>query len=77
MSCDFISVFVKTEGDIGAIFGLGFPPCKGGPFKFVDIYGASKIVDKLKNFEQIFGAGFRPCDLLLEHAKDSSKKFYP
>ena len=65
-----------TEGDIGAVFGLGFPPMKGGPFKFVDIYGASKFVDQLKHFEQIYGAAFRPCDLLLEHAKDSSKKFY-
>ena len=49
---------------------------KGGPFKFVDIYGADKIVEILKRFEQIYGASFRPCDLLLEHAKDSSKKFY-
>jgi enoyl-CoA hydratase/long-chain 3-hydroxyacyl-CoA dehydrogenase len=65
-----------TEGDIGAVFGLGFPPMKGGPFKFVDIYGADKIVEILKRFEQIYGASFRPCDLLLEHAKDSSKKFY-
>jgi len=65
-----------AEGDIGAVFGLGFPPMKGGPFKFVDIYGADKIVDILKRFEQIYGASFRPCDLLLEHAKDSSKRFY-
>jgi len=65
-----------TEGDIGAIFGLGFPPMKGGPFKFVDIYGADKIVDILKRYEQVYGASFKPCDLLLEHAKDSSKKFY-
>lgn len=66
-----------TEGDIGAVFGLGFPPMKGGPFKFVDIYGAQKFVDKMKHFEQIYGESFRPCDLLLQHAKDSSKKFYP
>jgi len=65
-----------TEGDIGAIFGLGFPPMKGGPFKFVDIYGASNIVNRLKHFEQIYGVSFKPCDLLLDHAKDSSKKFY-
>jgi len=69
-------VATPTEGDIGAIFGLGFPPSKGGPFKFVDLYGAANIVNKLKHFEQIYGASFRPCDLLLEHAKDSSKKFY-
>jgi enoyl-CoA hydratase/long-chain 3-hydroxyacyl-CoA dehydrogenase len=69
-------ICLQTEGDIGAVFGLGFPPMKGGPFKFVDIYGASKFVDKMKHFEQIYGGAFKPCDLLLEHAKDSSKKFY-
>jgi len=65
-----------TEGDIGAIFGLGFPPSKGGPFKFTDIYGAENIVAKLQGFEKIYGPSFKPCDLLMEHAKDSSKKFY-
>jgi enoyl-CoA hydratase/long-chain 3-hydroxyacyl-CoA dehydrogenase len=49
---------------------------KGGPFKFCDLYGASKIVDKLKQFEQVYGVSFTPCDMLLQHAKDSSKKFY-
>jgi enoyl-CoA hydratase/long-chain 3-hydroxyacyl-CoA dehydrogenase len=69
-------VATPTEGDIGAIFGLGFPPSKGGPFKFCDIYGADKIVDRLKRFEQIYGESFRPCDMLMDQAKDSSKKFY-
>jgi enoyl-CoA hydratase/long-chain 3-hydroxyacyl-CoA dehydrogenase len=49
---------------------------KGGPFKFSDLIGAAYIVDKLKHFEQIYGPSFKPCDLLIEHAKDSSKKFY-
>ena len=59
------------------MFGLGFPPMKGGPFKFVDLYGADKIVDRLRKYEDIYGPAFRPCDLLVDHAKDSSKKFYP
>jgi enoyl-CoA hydratase / long-chain 3-hydroxyacyl-CoA dehydrogenase len=66
-----------SDGDIGAVFGLGFPPMKGGPFKFVDIVGADKFVEKLNFYESIYGQSFKACDLLKEHAKDSSKKFYP
>lgn len=66
-----------VEGDIGAVFGLGFPPMKGGPFKFIDAYGADKILDKMNKFRDIYGIQFEACDLLRDHAKDSSKKFYP
>lgn len=64
------------EGDIGAVFGLGFPPCLGGPFRFVDLYGARKVVDRLRKYESAYGTQFTPCQLLLDHANSSSKKFY-
>ncbi|XP_044519687.1 trifunctional enzyme subunit alpha, mitochondrial [Gracilinanus agilis] len=64
------------EGDIGAVFGLGFPPCLGGPFRFSDLYGAHKLVDRMKKYEAIYGNQFTPCQLLIDHANNPGKKFY-
>jgi 3-hydroxyacyl-CoA dehydrogenase/enoyl-CoA hydratase/3-hydroxybutyryl-CoA epimerase len=64
------------DGDIGAVFGLGFPPFRGGPFRFVDALGAVEVVGRLKHFSVIHGARFEPAPLLLELA-DQGRGFYP
>ncbi|CAF1075779.1 unnamed protein product [Rotaria sordida] len=65
-----------TDGDIGAVFGFGFPPMKGGPFRFMDTYGTSNIVDLMNNYQLEYGDRFAPTQLLIDMAKEN-KKFYP
>ena len=38
--------------DLGVIFGLGFPPFRGGLLFWADTVGAAKIVEMLKPFER-------------------------
>jgi 3-hydroxyacyl-CoA dehydrogenase / enoyl-CoA hydratase / 3-hydroxybutyryl-CoA epimerase len=54
------------DGDIGAIFGLGFPPFRGGPFRLVDAMGAEVVVRKLERFRDLYGKRFEPAPVLQE-----------
>ncbi len=63
------------DGDIGAVFGLGFPPFRGGPFRFIDAEGAVVILTKIKSLQEKYGQRFKPAKLLEEYAK-ANKKFY-
>lgn len=64
------------DGDVGAVFGLGFPPFWGGPFKYVDHVGARTVTERLKALADKYGSRFQPADLLIEHAK-TNKRFFP
>eukprot|EP01102_Stenamoeba_stenopodia_P012371 TRINITY_DN3899_c0_g1_i1.p1 TRINITY_DN3899_c0_g1~~TRINITY_DN3899_c0_g1_i1.p1 ORF type:complete len:555 (+),score=197.31 TRINITY_DN3899_c0_g1_i1:334-1998(+) len=63
-----------AEGDIGAIFGLGFPPFLGGPFRYLDKIGAQKAVDIMRDLHQKSGGEkcFEPAELLVQHAKNGT-----
>ena len=47
-----------------------------GPFRYADIYGSDKIVAKMREFQEVYGERFAPCQLLVDHANDPSKKFH-
>ncbi len=64
------------DGDIGAVFGIGFPPFRGGPFRYVDSEGADAIVRRLQALDQRFAPRYTPAALLVEMARDG-KRFYP
>jgi 3-hydroxyacyl-CoA dehydrogenase / enoyl-CoA hydratase / 3-hydroxybutyryl-CoA epimerase len=63
------------DGDVGAVFGMGFPPFLGGPFRYIDRQGAHKIADRLKDFRDRFGERFEPAPLLVEMGRDN-RRFY-
>lgn len=63
------------DGDIGAIFGIGFPPFLGGPFRYMDTLGAAKMVSLLEGYQAKYGERFAPTELLKSMAADG-KRFY-
>ncbi|MEO7033819.1 MAG: fatty acid oxidation complex subunit alpha FadJ [Polyangiaceae bacterium] len=52
------------DGDVGAIFGLGFPPFLGGPFHYADALGAAELVRRLDSYRSTLGARFAPAPVL-------------
>jgi len=63
------------DGDIGAIFGFGFPPFRGGPLRYADDLGAERVVSDLERLAERHGARFAPCEVLREQAGRGTK-FY-
>lgn len=63
------------DGDIGSIFGIGFPPFLGGPFRYMDSLGISHVVARLEHYQGQFGDKFAPAAILSQMAKDN-KSFY-
>ena len=48
------------DGDIGAIFGFGFPAFRGGPLRYIDDRGAASIVTDLERYASRLGDRFAP-----------------
>ena len=60
------------DGDIGAIFGLGFPPFLGGPFRYADSLGIPKVIEKLEALKETHGKRFTPAPALVELARQGN-----
>jgi len=58
------------DGDLGAIFGLGFPPFHGGPFRYTDMLGAGVVVERMTKLESDSGLRFCPAPNLARLAAE-------
>ncbi len=63
------------DGDIGAVFGLGFPPFRGGPFRYLDSMGADSALSILEMLSERHGPRFSPAQIIRDKSQ-SAQKFY-
>ena len=63
------------DGDIGSIFGWGFPPWSGGVFSYIDMVGIENFVQRCDDYCERFGERFKAPDSLRERAKNK-QSFY-
>lgn len=61
--------------DLAIIYGLGFPPYRGGILRYADAWGIRNVYEYLLKLEQEYGVRFKPASLLKEMA-ESGRTFY-
>jgi 3-hydroxyacyl-CoA dehydrogenase / enoyl-CoA hydratase / 3-hydroxybutyryl-CoA epimerase len=66
----------SRDGDVGAVFGIGFPPFRGGPFRYADSLGTERVVRALEGLNSDRAPRFAPAQLLIEMAR-GGRRFYP
>jgi 3-hydroxyacyl-CoA dehydrogenase/enoyl-CoA hydratase/3-hydroxybutyryl-CoA epimerase len=64
------------DGDIGAVFGIGYPAYRGGPLRFIDSLGAASVVQTLEALAAEVGPRFTPAPSLVAMA-GSGARFHP
>ena len=57
------------DGDIGAIFGIGYPPFRGGPFRTLDALGVPAVVERMRRLAERVGPRFQPAAILADMAR--------
>ncbi len=67
-------VETAAEADIALIYGLGFPPFRGGVFQWIDTMGVAKFVEMADQFADL-GAAFHVTDGMREIAA-ANKSYY-
>ena len=61
--------------DLAVIYGLGFPPYRGGILRYADTWGIRNVYEHLLKLEKEHGVRFKPASLLKDMA-ESGRTFY-
>jgi 3-hydroxyacyl-CoA dehydrogenase/enoyl-CoA hydratase/3-hydroxybutyryl-CoA epimerase len=64
-----------ADVDFGMIMGTGFAPFRGGPLRYADSAGVSKLVEQMRRLAESGAAQFQPC-ALLESKAAKGERFY-
>jgi 3-hydroxyacyl-CoA dehydrogenase/enoyl-CoA hydratase/3-hydroxybutyryl-CoA epimerase len=62
-------VATPEDADYGMILGTGFPVYRGGPLRYAENVGLTKVVTDMDGIHSRAGEKFAPCDLLRQHAQ--------
>ena len=62
-----------SDGDLGAVFGIGFLPFTGGPFRAIDTWGVQHVVDRMNELKDKYGDRFTPRPMLVAMAAKGAK----
>ncbi|MDI2532283.1 fatty acid oxidation complex subunit alpha FadB [Pseudomonas aeruginosa] len=67
-------VETAAEADMGLIYGIGFPPFRGGALRYIDSIGVAEFVALADKYAEL-GALYHPTAKLREMAKNGQKFF--
>ncbi|EAR07242.1 fatty acid oxidation complex subunit alpha FadB, partial [Reinekea blandensis] len=67
-------VETPAEADMGLVYGIGFPPFRGGALKYIDDMGVAAFVELCDSYAEL-GKLYEPTARLREMAKNN-EKFY-
>jgi 3-hydroxyacyl-CoA dehydrogenase / enoyl-CoA hydratase / 3-hydroxybutyryl-CoA epimerase len=62
-----------ADGDVGAVFGIGFPPNLGGPFFHVDRLGAAVALAEVERLDDADPGAFTPAETLRKLAASGGR----
>jgi len=69
-------VNTAAEVDLGLIFGIGFPPFRGGLLRYADTEGLDKILNALNNYKDTINADRYAPSTYLEELVEAKMSFY-